>query len=97
MSLDHPDHARWLVEHVMPYEPLLRGWLQGRFGAQVEIDDIVQDAYARLLRARAQGTVVFTDGRLRWCDGRPRRSLAQRQHARLSPDDDRRGAASPRP
>jgi RNA polymerase sigma-70 factor (ECF subfamily) len=42
----------------MPYEPLLRGWLQGRFGAQVEIDDIVQDVYARLLRARAQGTVV---------------------------------------
>lgn len=65
MSVDHPDHARWLVEHVMPHEPLLRAWLQGRFGAQVEIDDIVQDAYACLLRARAQRTVVFTDGRLR--------------------------------
>lgn len=56
--MDHPDHSRWLVEHVMPHEPLLRAWLQGRFGTQVEIDDIVQDAYARLLRARAQGTVV---------------------------------------
>lgn len=58
MSVEHPDHARWLLEHVLPHEPLLRGWLRGRFGAQVEIDDIVQEAYARLLRARAQGTVV---------------------------------------
>jgi hypothetical protein len=49
----------------MPHEPVLRVCLQGRFGAQVEIDDMVQEAYARLLRARAQGTLVFTDGRLR--------------------------------
>jgi RNA polymerase sigma-70 factor (ECF subfamily) len=42
----------------MPHEPVLRVCLQGRFGAQVEIDDMVQDAYARLLRARAQGTGV---------------------------------------
>ena len=58
MPSDDTDQARWLVEQVLPYEPVLRAWLQGRFGAQVEIDDIVQDAYARLLRARAQGTVV---------------------------------------
>jgi hypothetical protein len=44
MSLDHSDHARGLVDHVMPHEPLLRAWLQGRFGAQLEIDAIVQDA-----------------------------------------------------
>jgi RNA polymerase sigma-70 factor (ECF subfamily) len=37
---------------------LLRSWLQTRFGAQVEIEDIVQEAYARLLRVHAAGTVV---------------------------------------
>ena len=52
------DQARWLLEHVMPHEPVLRAWLAARFGAQVEIDDLVQEAYGRLLRAYAGGTVV---------------------------------------
>lgn len=42
----------------MPHEAGLRAWLRGRFGAQVEIDDLVQEAFARLLRAHAEGTVV---------------------------------------
>ena len=58
MSSPEPDHVPWFVEQVLHHEPLLRAWLQSRFGAQVEIDDIVQDAFARLLQARARGTVV---------------------------------------
>lgn len=53
-----PDHCRWLVEHVLPHEPVLRSWLSGRFGGQVEVDDIVQEVYTKLLRAHAEGTVV---------------------------------------
>ncbi len=53
-----PEQTHWFVEHVLPYESSLRCWLQGRFGAQVEVDDIVQEAYTRLLRAHAEGTVV---------------------------------------
>ena len=44
MPMDHADQIRGRLESGMPHEPLLRAWLQGRFGAQVEIDDIVQDA-----------------------------------------------------
>ena len=58
MSAPSPEHARWFVDHVLPHEAGLRAWLQGRFGAQVEIDDLVQEALARLLRAQADGTVV---------------------------------------
>lgn len=58
MSAPSPDQARWFVEHVLPHEAGLRAWLQGRFGGQVEIDDLVQEAYTRLLRAHAEGTVV---------------------------------------
>lgn len=50
--------ARWLAEHVLPHEPLLRSWLKGRFGAQIEVDDVVQEAFTRLLRAHEEGTVV---------------------------------------
>lgn len=35
-----------------PHEPLLRAWLRRRFPAALDVDDIVQEAYLRLLRLR---------------------------------------------
>lgn len=58
MSAPSPEQAHWFVEHVLPHEAGLRAWLRGRFGGQLEIDDLVQEAYARLLRAHTEGTVV---------------------------------------
>lgn len=58
MSAPDSEPARWFVEHALPHDSSLRAWLQGRFGAQLEIDDLVQEAYSRLLRAHADGTVV---------------------------------------
>ena len=51
---DSPD-ARWLADHLRPHEPMLRAWLAGRFPGLGEIDDIIQDAYAHVLAARARG------------------------------------------
>jgi len=31
---------------------MLRAWLQSRFGDQVDVDDVVQEAYLRVLKAR---------------------------------------------
>lgn len=53
-----PEHSRWFVDNVLPHEAGLRAWLQGRFGAQVEVDDLVQEAFARLLRVQQESTVV---------------------------------------
>jgi len=47
--------AQWFAEHVHPHEPLLRSWLASRFSTRVAIDDIVQESYVRVLRARANG------------------------------------------
>jgi len=58
MPPQDPEQASWLVEHVLPHDAVLRAWLRNRFGTQVEIDDIVQEAYTRLLRAHTEGTVV---------------------------------------
>ncbi|QYM80446.1 sigma-70 family RNA polymerase sigma factor [Horticoccus luteus] len=51
------EQSRWLAEHVQPHEPMLRAWLQSRFGAGSDVDDIVQEAYMRLWRARQNGKV----------------------------------------
>lgn len=56
-SLQAVEHAQWFAEEVQPYEPALRAYLHGRFPSLRDYDDIVQDTYARLLRARAAGTV----------------------------------------
>jgi RNA polymerase sigma factor (sigma-70 family) len=41
--------ALWLATHVAPHEPALRAWLAGRIIVGLEIDDIVQETYARLI------------------------------------------------
>ena len=53
-----PDNAAWVAAEVLPHEALLRGWLRARFPALPILDDIVQEAFARVLRAHAEGTVV---------------------------------------
>ncbi len=43
------ERALWLSRHVLKHEPALRAWLGGRRIAGLEIDDIVQETYARLI------------------------------------------------
>ena len=49
--------AIWFAEHVLPHEPMLRAWLRARFPEIGEVDDIVQEAFARLIRARRSGAM----------------------------------------
>ncbi|HRP06489.1 MAG TPA: sigma-70 family RNA polymerase sigma factor [Opitutaceae bacterium] len=42
---------------MQPHEPMLRAWLRSRFASQTDIDDIVQEAFVRVLKARASGEV----------------------------------------
>jgi RNA polymerase sigma factor (sigma-70 family) len=50
-----PEAATWFATHLQPHEPMLRAWLQSRFPqfSPNDIDDIVQDAYTRILKTRA--------------------------------------------
>lgn len=45
------DHSQWFAEHVQPHEAALRAYVRGRFPAVTDVDDLIQDVYARLLRA----------------------------------------------
>ncbi|MBM3852262.1 MAG: RNA polymerase sigma factor [Verrucomicrobia bacterium] len=49
--------GRWFADQVLPLEPLLRAWLHRRFPKLTDVDDLVQESYARLLRAHAGGQV----------------------------------------
>jgi RNA polymerase sigma factor (sigma-70 family) len=54
----NPDQARWFAEEILPQEPSLRSWLRARFPSLRDIDDLVQECYARLLQAHATGPVA---------------------------------------
>src|SRR3546814_4057143 len=47
------ERARWLATQVLPHEPALRAWLSRRLGAGLEVDDVVQEAYAVLVELPA--------------------------------------------
>ena len=48
------DDARWFAVHVQPHDAALRAWLRARFPAVGDIDDVAQEAYARVLQVRAR-------------------------------------------
>ncbi len=51
------EDGRWFHEQVQPHEPKLRAWLRARFPSLTDTDDLVQESYARLLRARQNGAI----------------------------------------
>lgn len=49
--------SRWFAEEVQPHESTLRAWLRGLFPSLPDLDDLVQESYVRLIRAREAGKV----------------------------------------
>jgi len=57
MPPQDPEAARWFESELHPHEPMLRAWLASQFADKGDIDDIVQEAFIRVLRAREEGDV----------------------------------------
>lgn len=61
--------SRWFAAEVQPHEAALRAWLRSQFPQLTDVDDLVQEAYARVLRAKERGPVqtpralLFTSAR----------------------------------
>lgn len=57
MSPDSAEISRWFAAEVQPHEPALRAWLRTQFPGLTDVDDLVQESFARVLRARERGAV----------------------------------------
>lgn len=55
LALD--DQSRWFAEEVLPHEPPLRSYLRQSLPSLPDVDDLVQDCFARIMRARKSGTI----------------------------------------
>ena len=77
-----PKTARWFSEEVQPHESELRAYLRAKFSSHLDIDDLVQETYARLLQAREQAPLrsakayLFTTARNAAFDFFRRRKIA---------------------
>lgn len=59
MPPEQSEQTRWFVEEVQAHEPTLRSWLRGLFPSLPDMDDVVQESYVRLIRAREAGKVGY--------------------------------------
>ena len=51
--------SKWFSEDVKPFEPALRAYLSKRFPSLPDHDDVVQETYIRVLRARESGRLTY--------------------------------------
>jgi len=58
LNTPETEHSRWFTEEVQPHEPALRAYLRARFPQVSDVDDLVQESYARLLKARRTGPIA---------------------------------------
>lgn len=76
---------RWIVEQVLPHGPALQAWLRVRFSTLTDAEDLVQEAYIRVLKAHESGPIanprafLFTVAR--------NLALNQLRHLQHSPQD----------
>lgn len=54
------DEAQWFSEAIRPHERELRAYLRGRFPSLPDVDDLVQETYARVWRARVERREALT-------------------------------------
>ena len=64
MSYIPSEQSRWFVEQVQPHERPLRSYLGRTLPSIADVDDLVQDCYARMLRAQSTGPVRSAKGLL---------------------------------
>jgi RNA polymerase sigma-70 factor (ECF subfamily) len=59
MNPEGSEQTRWFAAEVQPHESALRRWLRGVFPSLTDVDDIVQESYVRLIRAKEEGKVSY--------------------------------------
>ncbi len=52
MPPEYIDQEKWFSENLQPHEAMLRSWLESRFPSECDIDDVLQESYLRVLKAK---------------------------------------------
>jgi len=55
MPPEYSEQSEWFDEKLQPHEAELRAWLRNRFSSELDLDDIVQEAFVAALKAHDEG------------------------------------------
>lgn len=80
-ALSPAERARWFEEEVRPHERSLRAYLRVRFSTLLDLDDLVQETYAKVMRVRESGPVASPKSLLFTIARNAAFSLLRRQQA----------------
>ncbi len=64
MPPQNPEQANWFAREVLPHETALRAYLRAQFASLPDTDDVLQETYVRVLRARERGPIESPRGLL---------------------------------
>ncbi|MBD5781617.1 RNA polymerase sigma factor [Pelagicoccus sp. NFK12] len=82
MTDDSSEQQRWFREQLEPHESKLRAWLRSRFPSELDVDDIIQESYLKVLRAK-EG-VVMENPKAFWFATARNLALDHVRHPRLA-------------
>lgn len=57
LGIARAEQTRWFAEEVYPHEPQLRAFLHRQFPTLRDTDDLVQESYLKIIRARRSGRI----------------------------------------
>lgn len=58
MPPQDPISAKWFEENLKPHEAMLRAWLRSQFSSEFDVDDIIQEAFVKVLHKHEEGEVI---------------------------------------
>lgn len=56
------DQTRWFTEEVQPHDSQLKAYLRGSFPSVNDVDDVVQESYLRIWKAKATRPIKYAKG-----------------------------------
>lgn len=57
MPPEKSEQGKWFEEQLLPHEPMLRSWLSSRFPRHIDVDDVIQEAYVKVLTAQKKAPI----------------------------------------
>ncbi len=58
MLADKSIEQEWFKKYIEPHERILRGWLITDYGAEHDIDDVIQETYTKILRTHKKRPIL---------------------------------------
>lgn len=92
MDPEFAESSRWFAAEVQPHRAALRAWLLARFPSLPDVEDVVQESCARLLRAHDAGPIrsaralLFTTARNLAFDALRRQRVVRFESVTDNPD-----------